>query len=303
MDLRWVDARPLLRGVVVRIRDADVGTLAAAVAYNAFLAIVPLTLALLGVAAFVGQSESALARIERTLAVFAPEAVTEFITDLLVDAESRLGGQQGWVIPVSVLVALFLGSRAVVALQKALAAVENRTERRPALQMRIVAFVLTIAGGAALLITSFLLVFGEALMEFLAELTSIDALETLWAWLRIPVSALGLLAFLLAFYRWGPPEPLPKSWLAALVAGAGAVLASLGFGFYLANSPSLGATFGALGAVAVALVWLYVGAFMILLGAVVVAYVVRNVESDADEDTPDSAAAPRPATIPDLPDE
>jgi membrane protein len=52
-------------------------------------------------------------------------------------------------------------------------------------------------------------------------------------------------------------------------------LVSLGFGLYLAMAPSLGATFGTLGAVAVAMVWLYLGSFMILLGAVVVAYVLR----------------------------
>jgi membrane protein len=274
-------AKALLRGVVLRVREADIATLAAAVAYNVFLAIVPLAFALLGVAAFVGQSETALARVQRTLEVFAPQAVTEFITDLLVDADARVGGQQGWLIIVSVLLALILGSRAVVALQKALAAVEHRTERRPALAMRLMAVALTIGGGVALLVTSFLLVFGRELMEFLAELTSVSALETIWAWLRIPVSTLGLLAFLLAFYRWGPPEPLPKPWLAAIVAGLGAVLASLGFGLYLALAPNLGATFGALGAVAVALVWLYTGAFMILLGAVVVAYMVRAAADEA----------------------
>lgn len=268
-------ARDLLRGVALRVRAADITTLAAAVAYNVFLAIVPLAFALLGVAAFIGQSEEALGRVEATLEVFAPEAVTDFVTDLLVDAEVRVGGQQGLLIVVSILLALVLGSRAVVALQKALAAVEHRTERRPPVAMRLVAVALTIGGGAALLITSFLLVFGREVMEFLAELTSVAALEGLWAWLRIPVSAIGLLGFLLAFYRWGPPEPLPRPWLAAVVAGSGAVLASLGFGLYLAVAPNLGATFGALGAVAVALVWLYVGAFMILLGAVVVAYLAR----------------------------
>jgi len=172
-------ARDLLRGVALRVRAADITTLAAAVAYNVFLAIVPLAFALLGVAAFIGQSEEALGRVEATLEVFAPEAVTDFVTDLLVDAEVRVGGQQGLLIVVSILLALVLGSRAVVALQKALAAVEHRTERRPPVAMRLVAVALTIGGGAALLITSFLLVFGREVMEFLAELTSVAALEGL----------------------------------------------------------------------------------------------------------------------------
>jgi uncharacterized BrkB/YihY/UPF0761 family membrane protein len=52
-------------------------------------------------------------------------------------------------------------------------------------------------------------------------------------------------------------------------------LASLGFGLYLATAPSLGATFGTIGAVAIAQVWLFLAAFSVLLGAVVVEYVLR----------------------------
>jgi membrane protein len=118
-------------------------------------------------------------------------------------------------------------------------------------------------------------VVGGDLIDFLVGITGVDALDTLWAWLRIPISATGLYLFLLAFYRWGPPEPLPKSWLAALVGTAGALAASLVFGLYLGLAPSLGATFGVLGAVAAALVWLYLGAFAILLGGVVVSYTMR----------------------------
>jgi len=267
--------RELLRGIGNRYREADLGIAAAAVAYNAFLALVPLGLAMLGFAAFVGESDVALERVENTLATLAPEEVREFITGLLLESEARVGGQQGWLILGSMLVALFLGSRAVVAMQKALAQVENRTEKRPLMQMRLVAVALTLGGGLALLMTSTLLVVGGDLVDFLVGLTGFGALDTIWAWLRIPLSAAGLYLFLLAFYRWGPPEPLPKSWLAALVGTAGALAASLTFGMYLSLAPALGATFGVLGAVAAALVWLYLGAFAILLGGVVVSYTMR----------------------------
>ncbi|NIQ53002.1 MAG: hypothetical protein GWN71_06055, partial [Gammaproteobacteria bacterium] len=150
-----------------RVRDADLGTNAAAVAYNAFLALVPLGLAMLGVAAIVGGSEAALDRVDSTLASFAPEPVRRFIVDLLVDSETRLGGQHGWLIAGSVLLALFLGSRAVAALQRALAHVEDRVEKRPLVQFRLVAVGLTVGGGIALLVTSFLLVAGTEVIRFL----------------------------------------------------------------------------------------------------------------------------------------
>jgi membrane protein len=263
-------------GLRRRLREADLSLHAAAVAYNAFLALVPLAMALVGAGAFIGRSEEVLDRVRQTLDDIAPGAVGDFVIDLFTEAEVRLGGQQGWIIIGSVLVALFLGSRAVVALQKALAAAEDRTEARRGPALRLVALGLTVGGGLALLLVSLLLVFGGRLMLFLEELMGIGVLVTWWEWLRVPLAGSSLYLFLLAFYRWGPPQPLPRAWLAALVGTAGALLASLGFGLYLALAPELGATFGVLGAVAIALVWLYAGAFAVLLGAVVVAPTVRS---------------------------
>jgi membrane protein len=195
--------------------------------------------------------------------------------ELMREANAQVGGSEIWLIIGSVLVALFLGSRAVAALQRALAAVEDETEKRKGLEMRVVAIALTVGAGVALLSAGFLLVGGRRTVAFLADWTGIGFLDTLWVWLRVPVAAVGVYLFLLAFYQWGPPQPLRKSWLAAIVATAMALLASLGFGLYLSTSPSLGATFGTIGAVAVAQVWLFIVAFAVLLGAVVVEYVVR----------------------------
>lgn len=269
-------ARPgLVPGLWQRIVDADLSINAAAVAYNAFLALVPLGLALLGVASLFGRSADALEGVTSSLAVVAPAEVVDFVEQLLVETGERLGDTAGWVIGLSVVVALFLGSRAVVALQKALGAVENRTEARRGTALRLVAIALTLAAGITLLGASLLLVIGGRAIEFLAEWSGAGWLTWVWAWLRIPVAAVGLFVFLLVFYRFGPPKPLPRAPLAALVGTLGTLIVSLGFGRYLAIAPDLGPTFGVLGAVAVALVWLYLGTMAILLGAVVVAYALR----------------------------
>lgn len=256
-----------------RVRGPGLSLYAAAVAYNAFLALVPLTLALLGVAGLIGQSASAVERLERALAPVAPESVVAFIVDLMTEANIRVGGSEGVLILISAVLALYLGSRAVVALQRALASVDHQLEHRRGVTIRLVAIGLTVAGGLALLITSLLLVAGRAIFEFLGHLAGFDALADLWVWLRVPISALGLFGFLFALYTVGLPRPLPRTWIAASVATAVALLGSLGFGLYLSVAPDLGPTFGTLGAVAVALVWLYVGAIAILFGAVVALYV------------------------------
>ncbi len=260
-------------GLSRRLHDSGLSINAAAIAYNAFLALVPLAFAVLGIAAAIGQSGSAVSRVESTLDPIVPDSVKEFITDLLLDAGDRVGSSSTWLVVGSVLLALLFGSRAVVALQKSIAAVDDTIERRPALQMRLVAVGLTVGGGVALVLSSLLLVTGRRFAAFIAELVGSDLVLDLWIWLRVPMAGAGLYVFLIALYRFGPPEPLARAWLGALVATIGAVLGSLGFGLYLGLAPGLGPAFGVLGAVAVALVWLYVGALAILLGAITVAYV------------------------------
>lgn len=271
---RLVDKPKRLKEIAVGLfkhfKETGLTINAAAVAYNAFLALVPLTLALYGVAAMVGRSDAAVDQVEQALEPLVPGTVADFILGLLDDAADRLGDGSILFAVVSVLIALFLGSRAVATLQKALAFVQEETETRPGLQMRLVATGLTVAGGLTLVLTSLTLVVGGHIMQFLVEFTGVEFLNELWSWLRVPIAGAGLYGFVLLLYRFGPPQPLRKSWLAALVAAGGAAVFSLGFGLYLDHSPALGATFGILGAVAVALVWLYLGAIAILAGAVVV---------------------------------
>ncbi|MFH1329430.1 MAG: YihY/virulence factor BrkB family protein [Actinomycetota bacterium] len=276
-----------LGGFRLLLRRVDLPTLAAAIAYHTFLALVPLALALLGAAALIGESARALDRVRTTLETIAPATVAEFVLGLLVEAESRLGGQEGWVIALSVVLALVLGSRATLSLQRALAAVEGHHEARRGVPARLIAVGLTVGGGFVLLLASLLLVAGGHLVEFIVGLTGAGWLGAALNWLRIPVTGTGLYFLLLACYRWGPSRPLPRPWLAALVGTTGALLSSLGFGLYLSLAPALGATFGILGAVAVALVWLYSGALAILLGAAVVSYSVgRRAEPESGDSAP-----------------
>ncbi|MCH7584179.1 MAG: YihY/virulence factor BrkB family protein [Acidobacteria bacterium] len=284
--MRRQSAWRTVAGLSKQLRQSGLSINAAAVAYNAFLALVPLAFAMLGIAAAIGKSTTAVERIGTTLDPIVPATVKTFVTDLLVDAGDRVGGGSVWLVFGSVTVALFFGSRAVVALQKSLAAVEDRTEQRPALQMRLVAMGLTLAGGVALGATSVFLVTGRRLVEFAAGFVGNELVLDLWTWLRVPMAAAGLYLFLTALYRFGPPEPLPRARLAALVGTTGAVLGSLGFGLYLGAAPELGATFGVLGAVAIALVWLYVGAMAILLGAVTVSYLTQSGAESSREVRP-----------------
>ncbi len=245
--------------------------MAAAVAYNAFLALVPLGIAAVTILSFLGRDGEALEQVQETLELFVPADVTEFFTDLVTSTAEIVQGQQGWIIAVSLLVAIYSGSRGVVALQLALRRIERIEERRPGWLRRIVAIGLTLGAGAMTLVASAALLAGESVAEFFAELIDTPTVQDLWQRLRLPTAVAVVYVFMFAVYRWGPPRPIPRSALAAAVGTAGALVTSLGFGWYL-SAVGLGSTYGVLGAVAITLLWLYITTYTILLGAALVAF-------------------------------
>jgi uncharacterized BrkB/YihY/UPF0761 family membrane protein len=164
-------------------------------------------------------------------------------------------------------------------MQRALARVEGQVEYRPRWEVRLTAIALTLAAGSALLGTTMLLVIGGAFSDFIEEKTGIGLLASLFTLARIPLASLGLFLFLRVFYHWGPPDPLPAAATAALVGTAGTVGASLLFGAYLQNADNLGTTVGALGGVAFALLWLYLGALATIIGAALVTNAWRYRET------------------------
>ena len=113
--MRRQSAWRTVAGLSEQLRQSGLSINAAAVAYNAFLALVPLAFAMLGIAAAIGKSASAVERIENTLDPIVPETVKTFVTDLLIDAGDRVGSGSVWNVLGSVTLAIFFVSRAVVA--------------------------------------------------------------------------------------------------------------------------------------------------------------------------------------------
>jgi membrane protein len=86
-----------------------------------------------------------------------------------------------------------------------------------------------------------------------------------------------------AMYRFAPDRADARwKWLSvgSVLATILWLIATLGFGFYAARFGDYDATYGSLGAVVVLLMWLYVSAYAILLGAMVNAEAERQTARD-----------------------
>jgi membrane protein len=115
-----------------------------------------------------------------------------------------------------------------------------------------------------------LLLIGPQLVRSVAELVDLDELFVrLWSWLRFPVALFLLGAVLTVVSRFGPNarQRFRSVALGAAVAVTLWAISSVAFAFYLANFANFGFAYGSIGAAVGLLLYLYLCAAVVLLGA------------------------------------
>jgi membrane protein len=194
-------------------------------------------------------------------------AQTKFLRPLIEQAREQAGGG---LLSFGIVLSLWSVSAVAFALTEALNAAYGVEETRS--RRRRFAFALLFGPFLALafIVACGLMLIGPQVAGWLAGLAGLDEVwVTLWAWLHFPVALFLLAAVLSVVYRF-VPDTDRSFWSAtpgALFAVIAWAIASLGFSFYLANFADRGLTYGSLGTAVGLLVYLYLSALVVLLGA------------------------------------
>ncbi|MBC7156147.1 MAG: YihY/virulence factor BrkB family protein [Rhodobacteraceae bacterium] len=256
------------------------GLIAAGVAFFALLGLFPGLAAVIALFGLLADPAVIAAQLP-LLAEFVPPEAFRLI-EAQVNALVRTGsGTLGWAGVVSVAVALWSARAGVGALQGGLDAIHG-TPPRGGLQAIVSALVLTVAL-VGCVIAAFLAVVVAPLVLALVPLGPAAG----WALAVLPwVAALGLLLAVLALvYRFGPNRGRGSVLAGVVVALVLWGAASLGFSAYLRRFGAYNEIYGSIGAVAALMMWFYIGAWVVLLGAAV------NAERDAPPARPSGGIA------------
>jgi membrane protein len=195
---------------------------------------------------------------------------------MIKQAEERAGGE---LLFFGIAVALWSVSALARTLTEAFNAAYEVTETRTGWKRLVASWAFGPVLALMVIISVGLMLIGTRLVERIAELVGMDEVFVLlWGWLRFPV-ALSLLAVVLSLvYRFGPNA---KQRFRSVVLGAALAvvlwaISSVGFSFYLANFANYGVTYGSLGAAVGLLLYLYLSASVVLLGAEVNAAIYHS---------------------------
>ena len=240
-------------GRAVRLaRDEQLTLLAAGVAFYGFLSLVPLTLLAIGIAASIG-GEALAAQLSVAASDVLTPAAREVLAETIIDETGR---QNATV--VGILGLLWGSSRVLRGLDRAFSRVYGTVGSKSLLETFWDATIVAIS-------ISFGLV-AVGILEFL--LLVVPGLELAVVGQLFVV--VGLLAMFLPLY-----VIFPDAGVGVREALPGTVLAAAGWfalsrTFFLYTDFTTGYTvYGALGAVFLVLIWLYVGAIILIFGAVI----------------------------------
>ncbi len=198
-----------------------------------------------------------------------PEQSQQLLVDELHKIVSASGGTLGLSAVIGLLLALWSASRGMIGLITAFNIAYEEKERRGFFKLNLLALGLTVAVMLGGLVVIALLAVLPAAVQFIGLGGTTKWLLLVLEWpLLVAVVLLGLAAL----YRYAPDREKPQwRWVSpgAIAATALWIVASIGFTLYVANFNSYDKTYGSLGGVIILLTWLYLSAFVVLLGAAI----------------------------------
>jgi membrane protein len=279
--------RDILWRVWAEIGEDNISILAAGVAFYSMLAIFPAITAfvsLFGLVADPGQVQEQFASLKGII----PDDAWSILNDQLTAVASARTSSLSIGAVVGLAIALWSAGAGVRALMIALNIAYHEREQRSFIVFYLTAFLFTV-GIVLLAILSLGVIVAVPLLLGLVDLGPLAGiLIKLLPWLVLAVFVTIALG---ALYRYGASRAEPKTrWVSwgALIATLLWIAASILFSIYVSNFASYNETYGTLGAVVALLMWLWISAFIVLLGAELNA----EMEHQTGQDTTTGRARP-----------
>lgn len=275
----------VLRRVKEEIRLGSVPLVSAGVSFYSFLALIPALSATISLWGLMLDPEELQAQLA-TLRGFLPPSAYELVSEQLTRISSQSKGALSGGLVVSVLFAIWSAKKGMQALIRAINVAYDEEDYRGFVRSNLLAIGLTAGAVAVTLIVVGLAVAAPMLLDAMGLGEPFKLFLQILRW---PIVALLLLLSLAVLYRVAPARDQPKwRWVTpgSVFAVIGSMASSALFSFYVSTFGNYNETYGALGAVAVLLMWFWIGAFVIMVGAEINSELEAQTATDTTTDEP-----------------
>jgi membrane protein len=259
-------------GLKQKCKEDKLTDIAASLTFFAVLALFPFLLFLVTLTGLVLRPEQ-IEQLILEVGKVAPADATRIIAQQIRDINQ---GQNVGLLTVGFVGAIWSASGGIASLMDALNGVHRVADGRPFWKTRGIAILTTLGAGAAVLVAALVGVAAGPIAKAIG-----GPVATAVTWLRLPIAGVmmaivwALLYYVLPDVRQRLRLITPGSVLGVVVW----VIASWGFSFYVAHFGDYNKTYGAIGGAIVMLMWMWISAIFLILGAEINA-VLEHISSD-----------------------
>ena len=258
-----------LRKTVREFSTDQCTDLAAALTYYAVLSVFPALVVVVSLLGVFGQGKTTTDAILQIAGEVGPSSGVDVLRspiEQLVQSPTA-----GLTLAIGIVGAVWSASGYIGAFGRAMNRIYEIDEGRPVWKLRPLQLVLTLVGLVVVAAAAFLLAVSGPLAEAVGDTIGLgSAAVTTWNVARWPALLLLVVLAVAILYYVTPNIEQPRfRWVSVGAAAAIVVwvVASLGFGVYVANFGSYDKTYGTLAGVVVFLLWLWITNLALLFGA------------------------------------
>lgn len=252
-----------------RIGEDDINGLSAQLSYFLLLSLFPLLIVIFTLLAYIPVPHEDMLGLIRK---FAPAETMKFIEKNIKEIMSR---RNGGLLSFGIIGTIWSASNGIHAIVTAFNKAYNVKESRSFIVARGTAILLTLGMIFVFILAAVLPIFGKEIGFFLfSQLGYSTQFLKWWNTLSWAVSALILFVMFTGLYWIAPNVKLRcrSAFPGAAFATFGWMIASLGLSFYVGNFGNYSLTYGSIGTVIVLMIWLYISAFIIIIGGEINAF-------------------------------
>ena len=259
----------------VELRTDRIGLIAAGIAFYGLLSLFPGIAALMALGGLLTEPAVLVDQMQQIGSVLPPEASKIIIDQAVQIAGSQKGGL-GLAAAVGLILSIYAASKAVGSLVTGIHVAAGEAENRGFLASTIFTLAMTVVTiGLALLA-----IFSTVVVPAVLAALHVEGVVA-WAFglVRWPIMGVITALGLGLFYRLSIPKRSPPPPWVTVGGIIGAILwlvGSVAFSIYVRNFANYNETFGTLGGVVSLLMWLWLSAYIVLLGEEVNALLERR---------------------------
>ncbi len=265
-QIPWAGWKDILWRTNQRINDDRLLAIAGVLVFFVLLAMFPAITALVSSYGLFADPSTIGANLQ-TLAVMLPEGTFQVVQDQIARVVAKGRSELGTTFLFGLALALWSANAGMKALIDALNAAYEEREKRSFIHLNLLSLALTIGGIVGLLsIVSVVVAFPLAIDYFGLKPQS----QLIISLARWPLMFLMLMIALAVLYRFGPSRREARwEWLGigSLSASVLWIAGSAALSWYLSNFGNYNATYGSLGAAIGLMMWMWMSAIIVLLGA------------------------------------